>query len=307
MNYLLRAARRQASGVAAGGAVAARPALPSRSPLAEFDQRLNLDSFAARFDLPPAAERPAPDEDGTLATPAVIPRAEQGRGAERPPTFHAETPARARRPAPPGKSERAEAQGRRTDESQAVQPPPRGTRSAEQPSTRPAETSSETSSPIPPPPARAARRPNALPSPASDTEPPASPLERPRPPSLKITAGERPPAAEAAPQNLRDALSRALAWVEGGPRGPREEGRDANQPSPPAAVPSPRPAATPAAQLPPPTASPAQPVTRLEIGRIEVEIVPPARPTPRAAPARPAPQPGGFAGARRLPFGWRQR
>ena len=303
MNYLLRAARRQTSGVAAEGGASARPALPSRSPLAEFDQRLNLDSFAARFDLLPAAERPAEGE--SFPAPALAPRDDRAHGAENPPTSQTET--HARRPAPPSKPARAERRGPVKDESTPPQPSLHRVRAAERPATRPADTSAEASLPTPPPPARTARRPNALPSPTNDAEPPASPLERPRPHPLKVAAGGPPPSPDDAPQNLRDALSRALAWVEGPPPRPREEGQNANQPPPPAAVPGPRPAETSAAQFAPPPAGAGQPITRLEIGRIEVEIVPPAQPAPRAAPARPAPKPSGFAGARRLPFGWRQR
>src|SRR5262245_32810229 len=60
VKYLRRAARRLATVGASDGVASVRPAIPSRSPLAEADQRLNLDSFAERFNAPLVPESTAP-------------------------------------------------------------------------------------------------------------------------------------------------------------------------------------------------------------------------------------------------------
>jgi hypothetical protein len=50
-----------------------------------------------------------------------------------------------------------------------------------------------------------------------------------------------------------------------------------------------------------------RPVTHLEIGKIEVEVVAPPKPARTSAPPRPARESDGFGRALRQTFGWRQR
>jgi hypothetical protein len=282
-----------------------RPALPSRSPLAEADQRLNLDSFAARFNAPPVHEPTAPpaEEEEVITPPSTARQTERKHQAERPPTSNT-TPA-PRAPRLDARSETPETEtAGRTRESSASTPARPDARAA-----RPAERSPSGDAETPAAPsrtsARPARRANALPAPPAEEG--RGPVhESARVASVKVSGGERPPAREEAAQPMLDALSRAMAWVEGEPRRRSEQERDeAREASPP----PPRPMlgetlpARPSRQA----ARERAPVTHLEIGRIEVEIVPPPRPAPQAAPARPAPKTNNLGGALRQTFGWRQR
>ena len=127
-----------------------------------------------------------------------------------------------------------------------------------------------------------------------------------RPPSERTGEPQRDRRTDA----LTEALKRAMAWVGDQPSqagdsraaGPQPaRGRQAVPELPPA--PYAREAGRSQAQR---VVRDTRPVTHLEIGKIEVEIVPPAG-TQRApvAPARPAAQ--GLSGYARQGFGWRQR
>jgi hypothetical protein len=311
VRYLQRAARRLVTVGAENGATSVRPAIPSRSPLAEADQRLNLDSFAARFNAPlvPGPTAPMIAEEAAATTPLP----------ERQPVIEHEAagpPAANARPTPPGprpgvhreptKLGRAGTKRREVPAHAPTRPgtraAPAGQRSAHgHPETPPA--------PLQPPDRASRRRVNALPAAAADQGRAPAP-EHARPAPASLTGGAGPAAREAAAQPMLDALSRAMSWVEGQPdrrpdRGPEREGVEER--------------GTPAAVARPPfrESSPAwptravargrAPVTQLEIGRIEVEIVPPPKPAPPAAPPRPAPKTNGPGSALRPPFGWRQR
>jgi hypothetical protein len=108
---------------------------------------------------------------------------------------------------------------------------------------------------------------------------------------------------------MLDALSRALAWVEGDARRTAEAERAEKQQA--TTTPAPAPRARFDERGPSRSSEAAQrdmrPVTHLEIGKIEVEIVPPVKPAQSAAAPRREPRPSGPGFPRRQPFGWRQR
>ena len=324
MTYLQKAAHRLATVGASDGAASVRPAIPSRSPLALADQRLNLDSFAEGFHAPIVPGRAAPllDEAEAAATPPPGRQPEERLGAAGPPASDARPAPRAPRPGAHSQPTKTEPAGSRR---RAV--PPQAPTRPGAPAAPPAERSvhGDRETPAAPlqAPDRPARRANALPSPS-----PPAPTEAGRPrsrlapaadesrtsapgraraASADLTGGAGPPAREAAAQPMLHALSRAMSWVEGQPQPGPELGRVEGRRTP-AAVARPsfggtlpmRPARAAARER-------AQPVTHLEIGRIEVEIVPPPKAAPPAASHRTTPKANGPGGARRQPFGWRQR
>jgi hypothetical protein len=309
MRYLERAARRQVTVGAADGATSVRPAIPSRSPLVEADQRLNLDSFAERYNAPPVPGPTAPIEDEEAATtPRTEWRPEMAHEAAGPPA------ATTTGPTPPGprpgthsEPRKPENAGTRRREvparapSRPGRPAPAGQRSADGHRETPAAQRQA--------PDRPSRRVNALPAPAADRDRAPAP-EHARAASARIPGGAGPAAREAAAQPMLDALSRAMSWVEGQPGQRPDRGTEREQSEE---------LGTPAAVARPPSREslptwPARagtrgraPVTQLEIGRIEVEIVPPQKPAQPAAPPRPAPRTNSPGSAPRQPFGWRQR
>ena len=324
VTYLQRAARRLATVGTPDGAASVRPAIPSRSPLALADQRLNLDSFAERFHAPLVSERATPmtDEAGAATTPPPERRPEEPLEAAPRPAADARPAPRAPRPGVHRQPTRTEVAG-----SGRRDVPPQAPTEPDPPAARPARRSARgdreppaapvrrpgrparpaTASPSPSPPARTeAARPRSRPAPAADEGRAPAP-EPVRAASADVTGGAAPPAGDAAAQPMLHALSRAMSWVEGQPhRRPERErvegwGTPAAVARPPSGdiVPM-RPARAAARER-------AQPVTHLEIGRIEVEIVPPPTPAPQVASHRSPPRTNGPGGARRQPFGWRQR
>jgi hypothetical protein len=310
MRYLQRAARRLVTVGAADGATSVRPANPSRSPLADADQRLNLDSFAERFNAPPVPGPAAPIEDGAAATTPP---------PEQPPEIAPEAaglPAAGTRPTPPGRRPGApsaprkpEKAGTRRREVPARAPARPGTPAAPA-GPRPAHGDRETPAAARQPPGRPSRRRvNGLPAPAPGRGRAPAPGHAPAAPA-GVTAGAGPAAHQAAAQPMLDALSRAMSWVEGQPGQRPDRGTErerAEELGTPAAV------ARPPFREGLPTwparagARGRAPVTQLEIGRIEVEIVAPPNQARPAAPPRPAPRTNRPGSARRQPFGWRQR
>ncbi len=299
MSYLSRGAGRLAN----PGRAAVIPAVPSRSPLALADQRLNIVGFAA---MPPTVGAGGGDESADAA-----------------PSAASEEP-RARRPAPARGSRVASAATATT--ASVASPPPR----------RPA-----LADPVPAPPARRA----ADLGPPRDQGPPATHAGASESragwavPALAVTPATttaekkttprkisrdpthpqavEPPDAPRRPASAIAALARALAWADSEPRPAlatdRSDGSSAvGAQLTPRADPPTRSAPPASAGLAVPPvraveASRPSPVTRVEIGRIEVEIVPPPRPPQQPAVqrhARPAPRP--LASPMRT-FGWRQR
>ena len=308
MRYLLRAALR-----AETAAPAARPAIPSRSPLAAVDQRLNIDSFASQFDLPLVNERDAApfdaDEPGLLpsdegGTAPSRSREARGQDAGRTPPTSRPPERDGRRGATPETTPRAPSEQARpaplpstSDASAAGHADGAGlgeagtsTAAGRADALRPPEA--------PPPPGR---RVNALPDPSAEGG--RAPSRGPEAPGGLSPQRSKPPtAADSAAESMLEALSRAMSWVEGGGGRAGEAGRAGEQ----SARPAPRARPDEAASWPlRATPRDTRPVTHLEIGKIEVEVVAPARPAP--APPRQAPGGGRPGGVPRRSFGWRQR
>lgn len=315
MKYLLRAAGRLSA-----GAPAVRPAIPSRSPLAALDQRLNLDSFASRFDLPSVA--------GETAAPSLEEESSDFTGEE---LQTGETPAgesRASRPARhrAATTEDAERPGRRESWREATNAPPRARTGPEgsahaslQRTTRAAgggaqagqggaqstspqarlNASLEGGAPVP-----HARRANPLPDPSAGQGrfDAGGGFE-----AAKPARGGRADAGEAAAESVLEALNRAMSWVESGARRAREAERDDQGPAQLSPQARTRASVETHAAAGHATPRDARPVTHLEIGKIEVEVVAPSKPVQNHAPARPAQRTNGFSGALRQTFGWRQR
>jgi hypothetical protein len=312
VKYLQRAARRLVTVGAADGATGVRPAIPSRSPLAEADQRLNLDSFAERFNAPlvPGPAAPMIEEAEAATTPLPERQPEIEHEAAGAPAASARPAARVPRPGVLSEPTKPESAGSRR---RAVPPQaptrPGGTHAAP-PGQRFAHGHRERPvAPLQPPDRPSRRRVNALPAPAADQGRAPAP-EHARAAPASLTAGAGPATRAAAAQPMLAALSRAMSWVEGQPdrrpdRGPEREGVE--EQGTPAAVARPPFRESSPAWPAPVVGRGRAPVTQLEIGRIEVEIVAPPKPAPPAAPARPAPKTNGPGSALRQPFGWRQR
>lgn len=313
MKYLMRAARRLSTAIApAAGAPKLRPAMPSRSPLAEADQRLNIDSFAAHFDVPSARERPeAAGENEPVAPSDSNPHG---------PIEGPRAPMDEARIVPPGpgmpavrtesKRESVLARARRVNEPPRQALPPSAARL-----TRPqAQTAAGDSGtlvpekPAPSPDRPAAgppdRRVNSPPEPAAGARPLPGNLRR-EPPH----AAAREPAApgERPADPMMDALSRAMRWVEGRPSTSGKEERVERRPDAAPQAPQARLGEIAKARPLRPPLRDARPITHLEIGKIEVEVVQPVKPASSGAAPRPGQKAAGFPNTSRRAFGWRQR
>ena len=303
MRYLQRAAGRAEPGTSAK----ARPAIPSRSPLAQVDQRLNLDAFAARFDTPPlnAPAAPPVEEDSPELFPSPAPRPETRAAADASPTTPPPHTARVRQDTTRPESARAESHAPADHEAARPAPPRTSTRDVRP---APASTSAEAETPAPAAPAAprpTTRRVNSLPAPSPE-EAHAPATGEARDSAAAAARGERPAPAADVPDGLLDALSRAMSWVGGHDSAPaRGGGRSGDERA--SSAPTPRPVES--LPAPPRRHAPRerQPVTHLEIGRIEVEVVAPAQAARTTPPPRPAPPAHGPGRAPRQPFGWRQR
>ena len=298
VTYLARAGRRSLAQPATG----VRPAMPSRSPVADVDQRLNVDAFARHFGARPAAPPVAEDIEAPAAVrqTGIVPEPASRRvpakriAARRtsrsqdvdggstelpfPPsarnTAPAEvTPAQERKTVP--ERQRAKRAARESGDAAEHERSGDSLRTSADGSRRrhvrpPAEIVRETHT------VTSVRRDRDARDRARDNAPPRAALE----PSMK---------------SVLDAVKRATSWIEAGEqRG--ERSRHAGPPAPPA----PAPQARALARRP-------SPVTHLEIGRIDVEMVgprKPAAPAPRAQAAAPS---SGSPGTSRPVFGWRQR
>ncbi len=311
MKYLMKAARR----LSTPATPKARPAMPSRSPVAEADQRLNIDAFAARFDVagiaePPVAEeeKPAPSDD------PEEPR--RGDPAVKRPTSPAIGPSQAVIPAvqsmprlesaPARRGSGHEASERALPQTIVRSPSLRNEPVARDPG--PPYFSEKTTSPphkrtTPEP---QARRVGASPEPVT-AEPRSPAPDRSPMKTANAETRERAPVRQPAANTMMDALNQALSWIERRDRDRREieHSERVSHPS------SPRSQARLGEMVHarPVRAAPQdnRPITHLEIGKIEVEVVPPGPPPQNAVPRRPGPKTL-FAGSTpRQTFGWRQR
>jgi hypothetical protein len=304
MRYLMRAARRST----AVGVTQVRPAIPSRSPLVEADQRLNLDSFAAQFTLPSTRERnaqPLEDEE-PFPLPSSEQQAVRNDAAESPSSPTGDSERKTRRVTSRSEfkqTETLEEADRESPSNVSTQPEAHSARPREQPVRRASETSTASQQS----PARQTRRVNALPAPASAEGHAPAPAPA-RAESSRVAGREQTPAAEAAAEPVLSALNRAMAWVEGQPPRTREAGRGDERMPPTSTAPRPRFGETLPSRPGRATPRDRRPMTHLEIGKIEVEIMPPQKPAPQTASSRPAQQKTpGFGSALRQTFGWRQR
>jgi hypothetical protein len=282
MTYLAKAARR----LRPIETPAVRPAMFSRSPIAEADQRLNLDFFAADYHPPVAQHEGAEtlesggaelEPDGTDRPPAKS-RVENAAGPPRPtpelPVREDKAPrlasAQLREPAAPLPRARPSSRSRpqRAGETSRVEPASSTIERVEA-----APQNRRWRDDIPP---VVVTRPQA-------DEPR---ITHPRQISKQATKEQKREKLEGS-DAVRDAIRRAMAWVAREPVRSREESTDRAFDRPFAA----------------PVVRESRPVTYLEIGKIEVEVVPPpANPVRASRPGR-ASRPA--AAARR--FGWRQR
>jgi hypothetical protein len=285
----------------------AQPALPSRSPLAEADQRLNLDSFASQFASPSTRERnaqPLEEEERDSQTFSEW-QAVRSNDAESQPSPIGEHEEKARRVTSRSefkRTERLEEAERESSSHVFTQPEAHTARLREQAVRRVSETSnaSQKSSVRPP------RRVNALP--ASEFAEGLTPApERTSAEALRVAGSESASEAEAASESLLSALNRAMSWVEGQSPRAREAVRAGEHAASPSAAPRSRSAETLPAWPGPATTRDRRPITHLEIGKIEVEVIPPAKPAQNTTPSRPVPKTNGFSSALRQSFGWRQR
>jgi hypothetical protein len=324
MSYLPRAAGR----LAVPRGQAPRSAIPSRSPLAAADQRLNLPGFADRAASPvrrhDSSDGPAPDEplmpgvSGDKHKPG-LPQARLDK-LERPRST-GKIPTPPVSPLPSGPVSSTPRSGITSDTTAIIA---RGRISPQSPGTAATSgTPKPTGDPRPAPTTDSSLvRPTAERARRSDTLGRSVPREIAPDSSGGSKAGHTTATVDdVAPLNaqrsgggsegIAEALGRAVAWVE---RRPSVAGRDARgsasgtrERSEPRARPL---AVGTGAALVPFAARDqrtAAPVARLEIGRIEVEVVAAPQPAARAAPqrlARPAARP--LASPART-FGWRQR
>lgn len=307
MKYLMRAARR----LSTAGAPKVRPAMPSRSPLAEADQRLNIESFASRFDVPVVPERaePAPEENerapfgGSDRGMRNHPAAGPTWPAVEPAMVPSEPVVPAVQSEPQG--DNAPARGRPGRDAPARASPPSTTRSAgprkqavardSEPPPFPQTATVLPDRPTSEPPAA---RVNALFHPATvEGRSPAPERPRIEPANAATRVLER----KGPTDTMLDAMNRAMSWVEGQARRPRaaERGERTRDPSSPGSQPrlGERVRARPIREAP----RDSRPIVHLEIGKIEVEVVPPVKPPRNVAPPRPGPR------ASRPTFGSRQR
>lgn len=315
IKYLVKAARRFST----TGAPQVRPAMPSRSPLAEADQRLNIDSFSAHFDLPVLPERTEAASEDEPALQSGSARARRRHpAAEIPPSPAVGLSLAPSKPIVPSvqpkpQSENAPAPGKSDGKALARTWPPSTRRAVRLPqpaAARGSETPSFSDKATVLPDRRGsevpARRVTGLPDPATaeDRSLAADPLRMEPANGVKQKrAAEREPAADTA----MDALSRAMSWVDGQGRRSREAERGKRRKDPSSPGPQLRLGELVEARPVRATLRDTRPITHLEIGTIEVEVVPPAKPAQNAAATRPSPKTAGLSGPSRPLFGWRQR
>jgi hypothetical protein len=299
MSYFARIAARASARAVRETSSAALPAMLSRSPLVEHDQRLALPGFAERALLsgqtPSSAPSPDLGAETAPATGAPVPVARKAsassfmpvaaalglgaEGAREPASSSAGFPARAAESPLPANAQPWSAA--ETPRAVAFEP------SALAPAAPPGELHSSR-------PSQTAR---ALPGPLPSPEAPAE---------------LAPPA-----RSIFEALTRADAWTRSAPRAPSATpASSAKHSAEVAPAPLPQsPAIAPASYAEAPEATIGLPgAPMVSIGRLEIEVVAPPRAEPTSAPrklersqrtAARAPAPASFSAPRA--YGWRQR
>lgn len=294
MKYLARAL--------GDASAAARPMTRSRSPLAEADQRLHLDGLAAAYQvgvgmLQDVAAEPTPEIDAEQVDPGSSPSASGvvfGAVGAREPASSLGTPSRS--PVPTSRAEVApKRRGVPLRVGSPVVAPGTTTESATAPSPGPShgpQTGLPTTITVP------------SVGPASHDPEPALPGV-PRPPA---ESSDSVPAAPSASTSAEPSLGRALAQVAAWLERPTTPARPKARPAEPVErdpLRSSASAAAARASVPEsavaPTSAPAP--ARLEIGSIEVDLVPPA---PRPGRGRPESRRSESSWSPSRPFGWRQ-
>lgn len=317
MNYLMRAAQRLSTVVAPK----VRPAMPSRSPVAEADQRLNIDTFAARFDVAVVPEpiAPAPEENEGAAFSGSDRTIREYRAAQRPTSPGLEPAIAPSDPVVPAvqskpQSDNAPARGEPSRAVPAQPSPPSTTHPA-----RPREQAPARDSVSPSFPGKATVLPDQRTTPEPQTrrvkalfdsatvESRGRASDRSRMDPASAETQERVLERDRAADTVMEALNRTMLWVEGQTRRSREVGRGERARD--SSSPGSQPRLGEPVQARPIREAPrdSKPITHLEIGKIEVEVVPPAKPPQNVAPARPGPKPVSSNSASRQTFGWRQR
>jgi hypothetical protein len=319
MKYLMRAAQRLSN----AGPLRTRPAIPSRSPLAEADQRLNIDSFAEKFEAPlhpPAIALPEDEAPASLTSPALTGSAPgirsdpAGEGA--PPSTSEGQSESVERLVPASRTapRRETGQTLPTGDSPAGEASERGTPASINRTTR--QNQPVRDEPVTAPPreetaatadqvktARPARRVNPLPDPLGADEM-SRVSDRSRAESLGSMRDIE--AQDGSAERVFEALNRAMSWVAGSGSAGAAEKKATPAPSSQSRFPSTVQSVQPARAA----SGDTRPITHLEIGKIEVEVVSPVKPARAAAPPRTGSQATGHGSSwrsTRQTFGWRQR
>jgi hypothetical protein len=318
VTYLSRTAQR----ISPSARPAARPVMPSRSPLAAADQRLNIDSFASRFGMrvdsspPPASPaelEPQLEESSEQHTDADAAKSRPARSQQARPPENAVPAADDGSFANPSHPRERRAEIREAPVGRRPSIPPPAARSLPPAGNRKPEPERVTSNDRPDSASDPFHRPAVRDdSPALEGPVRRSPRNPLQPAAVEPVIAPPPAAGRRSPDNVLDAVNRTLAWVEAGARESREKERTAaGSPDRRAARwegPQPRPGENVRARPSRASAREARPITHLEIGKIEVEIVQPEKPAANAARARSGPtSTSGPTSAPPYKFGWRQR
>lgn len=296
----------------AGTSPSVRPAVRTRSPLAEVDQRLHIDAVADRFDVPVlgagSAEPPPSSELDPM--PAFEDPFDRSRMAAAPPVAPS-TETGSRQHANPSRSQTEGRDDGMSGSRDALDPPHRARPREPRPAARVEPAPTEDRDPLSPGPFRpqpsveaprttVGREPH--PSVGTMPLPEAESRVRPRVETLRGVAPDHPrsPVAEPPTPNaepMADMLNKLSSWFAR----PPVDAKPA-EPMPPEVVSSSQAATTRPGHRAEAMVVQASP--RLEIGNIEVEVLPMQQQRRPSAPARSAAS--GPSSSTRA-FGWRQR
>jgi hypothetical protein len=300
VSYLARAGRRTAAEPAPG----VRPAMPSRSPIVEADQRLNVDAFAQHFGAWPAAppiaeEREAP---GEVQEAGVVPEPRSNRPLRRRIAATRAGTSRVREADVPDQQPPMAPPIRRVTQSDVTperqRPIVREIRRARRANRESSDAPQrESSGALHRTPGEPAHRRHLLPSATifreTHTVTPGSTQAGGREHARVDTTPRA--SLEPSMKSVLEAVKRATSWIEAGERR-AEPSDDASRLRSSARAEDAR-----------ALVRRRQTVTHLEIGRIDVEVVAPTKPAPPASRSQSALPSSGALGVSRPVFGWRQR